>query len=211
MKNKSKKKKIGCLIPILIAIILLVVITIAAVHSEETKAPFEQLVNQPLSDVIEKIDEMGYSAKYFYDNGKGNNDYTDTVKDVISKDKEQLDKYIITKYKNLDTDNKTVDLFINTKDNVQAQSEASEFENTLGHINACQAIEQYGNSEYPYGFKLHYVTDLQGYEVTGNNDTWKIKCSATITNASGQEEDVICEAKVTGTNDEPNVIEFSIY
>jgi hypothetical protein len=209
---KNKKKKTGCLIPIIIVFILLAVIVFVVTNSESNKAPFEELVNQPLSTAISKVDELEYSAKYFYDNGTDNNDYTDTVKDVISKDEEELNKYVITRYKNLDTKNKSVDLYINTKDKIKKQEKANELENKLGHINACQAVETYGAEQYPYGFTLHYASDLQGYEVTGeNSDSWKIKCSATITTAFGTTEDVTCEAVITGTNETPNVTSFEVY
>ena len=96
-------------------------------------------------------------------------------------------------------------LFINTKENVssqkQVQEEASALENKLGHIEACQAAEEYGKKQYPYGFKLHYMSGMYGYAVSGKNkDTWKIKCTATITNAYNASQEVDCEFKVTGTN-----------
>ena len=97
-----------------------------------------------------KVDELGYTAKYYYDNGKDNNDYTSYVEETLSNDKKQMKKWVITRYKDINKDDKTVTLFINTKENVssqkQVQEEASALENKLGHIEACQAAEEYGKS-----------------------------------------------------------------
>lgn len=61
-----------------------------------------------------------------------------------------MKKWVITWYKDINKDDKTVTLFINTKENVssqkQVQEEASALENKLGHIEACQAAEEYGKS-----------------------------------------------------------------
>ena len=208
---KKKKKKWGCLIPLVIFIAIFVAIGVGISTSMSNEIPFTELVDQPLADAMKKVDELGYTAKYIYDQGYDNTDLTEAVNDYIAKDKELLAKYIITKYDNVDASNKTVDLYVNTMDHVKRKEAVSEFENTLSHITACSAIEQYGSIQYPYGFKLHYVTDLQGYEMTGNNDTWSIRCSATITNAYGTEKKVICEAKVTGTNNSPKITEFNVY
>lgn len=208
---KKKKKKLGCLIPLILVIICIAAVGAGISMSMENEMPFTELVEQPLADAMEKVDELGYTAKYIYDQGFDKSDFTEEVTDFIAKDEKLLAKYIITRYDNVNPSDKTVDLYINTIDHVNAKEAASELEKTLGHINACQAIERYGSAAYPYGFKLHYATDLQGYEMTGNNDTWSIRCSATITNAYGAEKKVICEAKVTGTNSNPSVTEFNVY
>lgn len=218
---KPKKKKHGCLVTIIIFVIICAVIGIIgsnAGNSESAKAKtqIEALVNQPLSDAMTKIDELEYTAKYYYDNGKDNNDYTSYVEETLSNDKKQMKKWVITRYKDIDKDDKTVTLFINTKENVssqkQVQEEASALESKLGHINACQAAEDYGKQQYPYGFKLHYMSGMYGYAVSGKNkDTWKIKCTATITNAYNASQEVDCEFKVTGTNESPEIVSFDVY
>lgn len=218
---KPKKKKHGCLVTIIIFVIICAVIGIVgsnAGNSESAKAKtqIEALVNQPLSDAMTKVDELGYTAKYYYDNGKDNNDYTSYVEETLSNDKKQMKKWVITRYKDINKDDKTVTLFINTKENVssqkQVQEEASALENKLGHIEACQAAEEYGKKQYPYGFKLHYMSGMYGYAVSGKNkDTWKIKCTATITKAYNASQEVDCEFKVTGTNESPEIVSFDVY
>lgn len=56
-------------------------------ESAKAKTQIEALVNQPLSDAMTKVDELGYTAKYYYDNGKDNNDYTSYVEETLSNDK----------------------------------------------------------------------------------------------------------------------------
>ena len=116
------------------------------------------------------------------------------------------------KEKNEKAETKTVDLYINTKKEAKKQKQLNELENKLGHINACQAVEEYGKEQYPFGFKLHYMKDLQGYQMVGeNNDTWRIQCGVTITNAYGASYDATCQAEITGSNDAPEVTDFVVF
>ena len=75
-----------------------------------------------------------------------------------------------------------------------------------------QAVEEYGKEQYPFGFKLHYMKDLQGYQMVGeNNDTWRIQCGVTITNAYGASYDATCQAEITGSNEAPEVTGFVVF
>ena len=181
--------------------------------NEKAEAEISSLVDGSLSNALSKMEEMGYTATYYFDNGKAyKNDYTNVVKDNFSKDEKQLKKYVITKYENVNAETKTVDLYINTKKEAKKQKQLNELENKLGHINACQAVEEYGKEQYPFGFKLHYMKDLQGYQMVGeNNDTWRIQCGVTITNAYGASYDATCQAEITGSNDAPEVTDFVVF
>ena len=181
--------------------------------NEKAEAEISSLVDGSLSNALSKMEEMGYTATYYFDNGKAyKNDYTNVVKDNFSKDEKQLKKYVITKYENVNAETKTVDLYINTKKEAKKQKQLNELESKLGHINACQAVEKYGKEQYPFGFKLHYMKDLQGYQMVGeNNDTWRIQCGVTITNAYGASYDATCQAEITGSNDAPEVTDFVVF
>lgn len=181
--------------------------------NEKAEAEISSLVDGSLSNALSKMEEMGYTATYYFDNGKAyKNDYTNVVKDNFSKDEKQLKKYVITKYENVNAETKTVDLYINTKKEAKKQKQLNELESKLGHINACQAAEEYGKEQYPFGFKLHYMKDLQGYQMVGeNNDTWRIQCGVTITNAYGASYDATCQAEITGSNDAPEVTDFVVF
>ncbi len=63
---------------------------------------------------------------------------------------------------------------------------------------------------YPYGFKIHTVKGLLGSEALDEN-TWFLKYQVTITNAFNAEAKLVCEAKVTGTNDNPEIVDFLVY
>lgn len=181
--------------------------------NEKAEAEISSLVDGSLSNALSKMEEMGYTATYYFDNGKAyKNDYTNVVKDNFSKDEKQLKKYVITKYENVNAETKTVDLYINTKKEAKKQKQLNELESKLGHINACQAVEEYGKEQYPFGFKLHYMKDLQGYQMVGeNNDTWRIQCGVTITNAYGASYDATCQAEITGSNKAPEVTDFVVF
>lgn len=181
--------------------------------NEKAEAEISSLVDGSLSNALSKMEEMGYTATYYFDNGKAyKNDYTNVVKDNFSKDEKQLKKYVITKYENVNAETKTVDLYINTKKEAKKQKQLNELESKLGHINACQAVEKYGKEQYPFGFKLHYMKDLQGYQMVGeNNDTWRIQCGVTITNAYGASYDTTCQAEITGSNEAPEVTDFVVF
>ena len=181
--------------------------------NEKAEAEISSLVDGSLSNALSKMEEMGYTATYYFDNGKAyKNDYTNVVKDNFSKDEKQLKKYVITKYENVNAETKTVDLYINTKKEAKKQKQLNELESKLGHINACQAVEEYSKEQYPFGFKLHYMKDLQGYQMVGeNNDTWRIQCGVTITNAYGASYDATCQAEITGSNEAPEVTDFVVF
>lgn len=91
-------------------------------ENKKAEAEISSLVDGSLSNALSKMEEMGYTATYYFDNGKAyKNDYTDVVKNNFSKDEKQLKKYVITKYENVNAGTKTVDLYINTKKETKKQ------------------------------------------------------------------------------------------
>lgn len=221
-----KKKKHRLLKAFIVLVVIWLIVGIVGIVStgtnkndnsdkirKQAETEISSLVDGSLSNALSKMEEMGYTATYYFDNGKAyKNDYTDVVKNNLSKDEKQLKKYVITKYDNIDAENKTVDLYINTKKEAKKQKQLNELESKLGHINACQAVEEYGKEQYPFGFKLHYMKDLQGYQMVGeNNDTWRIQCGVTITNAYGASYDATCQAEITGSNEAPEVTDFVVF
>jgi len=54
-------------------------------------------------------------------------------------------------------------------------------------------------------------TSSEEPEEAYDENTWFLKAEYTSTNESGAEVDGTCEAKVTGTTDSPEVIEFTVY
>ena len=71
-----------------------------------------------------------------------------------------------------------------------------------------KAFEEYGESQYPFGFKCHWIKDLINIEQAGN--TWYFKVGVTITNAYGAEYDTVAEGMVTGTDSAPQMVQFYV-
>ena len=72
---------------------------------------------------------------------------------------------------------------------------------------AMTAMEQYGQSQYPYGFKLNIWAD-NNQDVAEDENTWFLRYEVTITNAFGAEYKATACARVSGTTDSPYVEEF---
>lgn len=73
---------------------------------------------------------------------------------------------------------------------------------------AQKAFEEFGESQYPFGFKCHWIMDLRNAEQEGN--TWYFKVGVTITNAYGTEYDTVAEGMVTGTDSAPQMVQFNV-
>ncbi|MFS2028721.1 MULTISPECIES: PASTA domain-containing protein [unclassified Curtobacterium] len=74
---------------------------------------------------------------------------------------------------------------------------------------ASTACQQYGEQEFPYGFKGHTLIGLLAQEVQG--DEIYLKFEADITNGYGAERKATVECSVGGTNGSPNVTYFIAY
>ncbi len=176
-------------------------------------ANYDKLTALPgssLADAINLISDCGYTATYKHDDSKL--DFTEEI--TVFSDEEKADKWVIVECEDIDTDNKTIILTINTKENIaenEAQEEMiAELSSKLGPTHAWQAVQAYGREEYPYGFDLHYIMGVLAEEAIDEN-TWYLKATVTVTNMYNAEQELECEAKVTGTNDNPEVIDFKVY
>ncbi len=78
---------------------------------------------------------------------------------------------------------------------------------TLSKSVAREAFEDYGENLY-VEFKPHWILDLINEEQIGN--TWYFKVGVTITDFYGQEFDTVAEATVTGTDANPEVVDFYV-
>lgn len=74
---------------------------------------------------------------------------------------------------------------------------------------ASTACQQYGEQEFPYGFKGHTLIGLLAQEVQG--DEIYLKFEADITNMYGAKQKATVECSVGGTNGSPNVTYFIAY
>lgn len=185
-------------------------ITVNVVSAIDPKEGFASLKNGSLYDAIDTVKESGYTATYVHaDSGL---DYTENI-GAFTED-ELKNKWVIVDIITADKDDKTVTISINTKDNISENEEQSKMAETLSeklnYITAWQAVKAYGEKQYIYGFDLHYIAGVLAQEAE-DEDTWFLKAEVTITNEYNAEADMTCEARVTGTDANPQVIDFSVY
>ncbi|HJB45999.1 MAG TPA: PASTA domain-containing protein [Candidatus Mediterraneibacter surreyensis] len=177
--------------------------------NEIEQEQLDKLINLPLPDAQNKLSELGYTATFFHQDSD-----LEITADLSVYTEDELSKWIVTDIKSFDIDNKTIEIVVNTKENVAA-NEANKnmlntLQNKLGASYAWQTVEKYGEDQYPYGFELHYIMGKLAEEALDEN-TWFLKASATVTNAVGTEAEMTCEAKVSGTNEAPQIVDFIVY
>ncbi len=88
-------------------------------------------------------------------------------------------------------------------------SDGSKSNTELSQYYAKKAFEEYGEANYPYGFKCHWVVNLINAE-QATNGTWFFKVGVTIKNQYGTEYDTIAEGVVGGTDASPKVTQFHV-
>lgn len=169
----------------------------------------KELEGTSLANAMSTVKENGYTASYKHE--QSGYDFTEEVKAF---DSDQIAKYVITKVNNIDAASKKVSFTINTQENIDENNKAKEMEETLSSklsaTYAWTAAAEYGKNEYPYGFKLHYIKGKLAEKAVDEN-TWFLKATCTVTNGYNASMEMECEAKVTGTNDNPEIIEFNVY
>lgn len=185
-----------------------ITISVSGMTNENEKAKFDSLVNSSLKNAINLTKELGYTAKYT--NAQSNYDFTETI---TAFDETELEKWIIVECVTIDTAAKKVEFSINTKENIQENENNEQIEKALSEKlssqNAWNAVIAYGNEAYPYGFKVTYSNGFT--EKAKDENTWFLKARAKITNGYNAKREIEFEAYVTGTNDNPEVIEFTEY
>lgn len=95
-------------------------------------------------------------------------------------------------------------------DRNQAEVEALDHSKDLDKYVARNAFEEYGESQYPYGFKCHWFLDLRNEEQTSEG-SWIFKVGVTITNQYGTKLDAIAEGTISGSTANAIVEDFYVY
>ena len=169
-----------------------------AKKAEEEKAALESYSEKPVSEFMAKAQELDYTVAYS-DDGV---DFTELINDM------QAD-YSVDSVK-VDTENRTVDVELIANSVLQARQAADALNEKLPSSACWIAAKNYGEAQYPYGFKLHYLMGKLAEEAYDEN-TWFLKAECTVTNAFGAEADGTCEIYVAGTKDAPQITSFSVY
>lgn len=71
------------------------------------------------------------------------------------------------------------------------------------------AFEKHAESQYPNGFKCHWMMDLRNAEQS-TDGSWFLKVGVTITKQDGSKYDTVAEGVVSGTDKNPKVDQFSV-
>ncbi|MCC3401070.1 hypothetical protein [Eubacterium callanderi] len=176
---------------------------------ESQVADIKSLSGSTLVDAKNKIQNYGYSVTYVH--AQTGLDFTSNM-DAYTDD--ELSKWVVTEVKSVDENKKTAQLAINTAENI-ANNEAATaaktaLESKLDPNYAWEAVEKYGDIQYPYGFKLHWIMGKLAQEPKDEN-TWFLKATVTVKNQYGTKLDGVCEAYVSGTTDNPQVTGFTVY
>lgn len=166
------------------------------------------LANQPLTDAMKIVEELGYTATYIHAQTK-----YDFTEEITVFDDDELSKWIIVDCIDIDRNNKKVKFSINTQENIENNDKNEKMKETLesklSSSWAWSAATEYGKEVYPYGFKVDYY---DGYtQEPKDEDTWFLKGTAKVTNEYNAKMEITFEAYVTGTNENPEVIEFNVY
>lgn len=166
-------------------------------ESEDVKT-INSFVGQPLQGLIDKFAELGYTGSYFADGV----DFTSFIGDMAADySVEGID---------IDEEAKTATVNLVLTSDLQAQAKVEALKEKLSPSSCWVAAENYGEEMYPYGFELHYFMGKIAEEPYDDN-TWFLKAECTITNEYNTEYESVCEIKVTGTTDSPQIAEFIVY
>jgi len=216
----SQDPKPGTVVDITQEIVLVVKNTVDARIDEELsqnaalRDELDRLKGESYITANEKMIQLGLTAKWLHSTSK--QDYTETVQlSIASPDPEFDVPWIIVGYTDLNIDKKTVTLLINSQENLDSIAASEGLESALtarlDPFDAWMAVRDFGESEYPFGFKLHYIAGRLA-QTPQDENTWFLKATCDVTNAFGAKtKGLVCEAMVTGTTDNPVVIYFIVY
>ena len=165
-------------------------------------------IGNPLPELVKYINESGYKALYIAENS--GDDFTDWIAD----EPEVAESFLVYGCGEINKTEKTVTVYIEgietAENKKQAASNEDKLNSKLDEFVAWDYVERYGNKQYPYGFKLHYMLDK--YAATAEDEnTWFLKAGCTVTNAYGTKLELVCEARVSGTEAKPNITYFVVY
>lgn len=165
-------------------------------------------IGNPLPELVRYMNESDYKAKYIAENS--GDDFTDWISD----EPEVAESFLVYGCGEINKTEKTVTVYILGIETAEERKKTAlnedKLNSKLDEYVAWDYVEQYGKREYPYGFKLHYMLDK--YAATAEDEnTWFLKAGCTVTNAYGTKADYVCEARVSGTEDNPKITYFVVY
>lgn len=162
----------------------------------------EALKGKTCYDAKTLLKELGYTADYTFEtNG------ADFTGEIDAMDTEQQKGFVVTSVDDVDKKDKKASFKINSKTNIDAAKKDKALRNKLSESSSCVAIENYGKSQYAYGFSFSsFSATFTRYD----DNTWSVSGTCKITNGYGTKAEMQCIARVTGTSENPKVTYFEV-
>lgn len=175
---------------------------------------YENAIGSIAIDVYEALQDEDIDVAFLHEVTRM--DFSEEV--VATSDPDDKNNYLpweITGLDDFDSDKKAATLLINTEEVMDQTEQDKEtldaLKEQLHPSFAWGAVTDYGLNEYTYGFKLNMITGTMAETAVGEN-TWFLKSRCQIKNESGiWQKNLTCEAYVTGTDEQPEVIDFKVY
>lgn len=185
-----KVQKAGCLGCLGAIGLVVIIIVIVAIVSSIGNPKIDDVVGMTAKEAKSTLEKSGYENLSF------------KCGEVIGNIE---DNWIVTK-QTPSAGSKT-----DTKDEVTItclSERTINLEKKLKATTAWAAVEVYGEKKYPYGFKVS-LKDLKAQKAL-DEDTWFLKASCEVENASGNIATMTCSAKVKNIDGGPVVTSFSV-
>lgn len=159
----------------------------------DDKTLLESYEGTPLPLFMDKVSQLGYKATYLADGV----DFTDFI-DAMKED-------YITGELTIDTSKKTVTVDLVLASSVDLAGKEAALKEKLELGSSWIAAKEYGIDKYGNSFELNYLVGKIDESLYDEN-TWFLKAECKV---NGQKK--TCEARVTGTTANPEVVFFDIY
>ncbi|QRN85698.1 hypothetical protein JR334_00160 [Clostridia bacterium] len=177
------------------------------------KSIYDDAVGKMAYDIFKELDSQGFEAKFAYAVIK--QDFTESIRINPPEDEDLYIPWIITETDSFNADSKCASFIINTQENidpeVEGQSIKEKITARLSSTNAWGTLRNYGDQEFPYGFKIKQVNGTLA-EILVDENTWFLKVMCEVKDTNGLWlKNLVCEARVTGTDDAPIVTYFIVY
>lgn len=159
----------------------------------DDKTLLESYEGTPLPLFMDKVSQLGYKATYLADGV----DFTDFI-DAMKED-------YITGELTIDTSKKTVTVDLVLASSVDLAGKEAALKEKLELGSSWIAAKEYGIDKFGSSFELNYLVGKIDESLYDEN-TWFLKAECKV---NGQKK--TCEARVTGTTANPEVVFFDIY
>lgn len=180
---------------------------------DESLKIYESAVGKPAFDVFNELEALGFNVSLSHAITKM--DFSTSI--LYESDPTDVASYIPWIITDLDSYNgtsKSASFFINTQEMIDEtdakETQKDALDAKLDLSMAWGAMEVYGKKEYPNGFKLKMVTGMLA-ETAEDENTWFLKTKCKVKNYNGTWVDYVCEARVSGTTNDPQIIYFDVY